>query len=202
MAVPSLVPLLGSMAGTLAGPGIGAAAASALGLQGSPAGNLMAQASPKSIGAGIASLAAGGGMDEAVQQALRMAQDQMGNLGQPPVGQQGMPMGQPPMGQQGMPMAQPPMGGMPMGQPPMGQPPMPQPPTGQPPMGQPPMGGMPMGQPPMGGMPQQGMGSPTQILAPRPAPQAPPQPASLSTGLGTIRPNQGPAMPPMMKGFV
>ena len=190
MALPSLVPLLGSMAGMLAGPEIGVAAASALGISGTPAGSLMAQASPKSIGAGIASLAAGGGADEAVQNALRMSQDQMGTLGQPQVMPGAMPSpplsgGMAPQMPQGMAPQ------IPQGMPPQMPPQMPQ---GMPPQGMPPQ----MPQMPQG-MVQQGPGDPTQILAPRPMPQ---QPASLNTGLGTLRPQQGPVMPPMMKGFV
>lgn len=138
MSIPNLVPLLGSISGMLAGPELAQRAASALGIAGTPAGNLVAAASPKAIGAGIASLGAGAGVDDAVRQALSVSGAEAGNLGQPLQ----MPMAQPPQ----MPMAQPP--------------------------------------------------------AQNAFPQAQQQPASLNTGLGTLRPQQGPAMGPMTKGFV
>lgn len=170
MSIPNLVPLLGSISGMLAGPELAQRAASALGIAGTPAGNLVAAASPKAIGAGIASLGAGAGVDDAVRQALSVSGAEAGNLGQPLQ----MPMAQPPQ----MPMSQAP-------QMPMGQPPVPMP------MAQPPA------QMPMAQVPQ----------TPQPAmqnafPQAQQQPASLNTGLGTLRPQQGPAMGPMTKGFV
>jgi hypothetical protein len=178
MSIPNLVPLLGSISGMLAGPELAQRAASALGIAGTPAGNLVAAASPKAIGAGIASLGAGAGVDDAVRQALSVSGAEAGSFGQPPQ----IPMAQPPQ----MPMAQPPQ--MPMAQPP--QMPMTQPPA-QMPTGQPPAQ-MPMGQAPQ--TPQ-----PTMQNA---FPQAQQQPASLNTGLGTLRPQQGPAMGPMTKGFV
>ena len=162
MSIPNLVPLLGSISGMLAGPELAQRAASALGIAGTPAGNLVAAASPKAIGAGIASLGAGAGVDDAVRQALSVSSAEAGGLGQPPVQ---------------MPMVQAPQ--MPMGQAP------------QMPMAQPPVQ-MPMVQAPQ--TPQ-----PTMQNA---FPQAQQQPASLNTGLGTLRPQQGPAMGPMTKGFV
>jgi hypothetical protein len=172
MSIPNLVPLLGSISGMLAGPELAQRAASALGIAGTPAGNLVAAASPKAIGAGIASLGAGAGVDDAVRQALSVSSAEAGSLGQAPQ----MPMSQPPVQ---MPMAQPPAQ-MPMAQPPA-----------QMPMAQPPAQ-MPMAQAPQ--TPQ-----PTMQNA---FPQAQQQPASLNTGLGTLRPQQGPAMGPMTKGFV
>lgn len=173
MSIPNLVPLLGSISGMLAGPELAQRAASALGIAGTPAGNLVAAASPKAIGAGIASLGAGAGVDDAVRQALSVSSAEAGGLGQPPVQ---MPMVQAPQ----MPMGQAPQ--MPMGQPPV-QIPMP--------MTQPPA------QTPMTQAPQ--TPQPTMQNA---FPQAQQQPASLNTGLGTLRPQQGPAMGPMTKGFV
>jgi hypothetical protein len=170
MTVPNLVSQLGSISGMLAGPDLAQRAASALGIAGTPAGDLIAGASPKSIGAGIASLSAGADLDEAVQRALGVTATEM-----PP---QLYPQ-QPQMPQPQMPMAMPPQ--MPMGMAPqMGMPP-------QMPMGMPPQ--MPMGMPP-----QQ---MPSQMPMP---PQQMPQ--SLNTGLGTLRPPQGPAMGPMTKGLV
>lgn len=175
MSIPNLVPLLGSISGMLAGPELAQRAASALGIAGTPAGNLVAAASPKAIGAGIASLGAGAGVDDAVRQALSVSSTEAGSLGQAPqMAMPQMPMSQAPQ----MPMAQAPQ--MPMAQPPV-----------QMPMAQPPAQ-MPMGQAPQ--TPQ-----PTMQNA---FPQAQQQPASLNTGLGTLRPQQGPAMGPMTKGFV
>jgi hypothetical protein len=180
MSIPNLVPLLGSISGMLAGPELAQRAASALGIAGTPAGNLVAAASPKAIGAGIASLGAGAGVDDAVRQALSVSGAEAGNLGQAPQIVMPKPAAQ-------MPMSQAP-------QMPMGQPPVPMP------MGQPPAQ-MPMTHPPAQ-MPM------TQVpQTPQPAmqnafPQAQQQPASLNTGLGTLRPQQGPAMGPMTKGFV
>ena len=171
MSIPNLVPLLGSISGMLAGPELAQRAASALGIAGTPAGNLVAAASPKAIGAGIASLGAGAGVDDAVRQALSVSSAEAGGLGQAPQIVMPRPAAQ-------MPMSQAP-------QMPMGQPPVPMP------MAQPPA------QMPMAQVPQ----------TPQPAmqnafPQAQQQPASLNTGLGTLRPQQGPAMGPMTKGFV
>ena len=158
MAVPNILPLLGSISGMLAGPELSQRVSAALGIAGTPAGNLVASASPKSIGAGIASLAGGARMDDTVRQVLSMTASEAGSVGQPQ-----MPMGQQPQ--------------MPMGQPP------------QMPMGQQPQ--MPMGQP------QPSMQNPFPQV-----PQTPQQPTSLGTGLGTLRPRQGEAMPPMTRGFV
>ena len=178
MSIPNLVPLLGSISGMLAGPELAQRAASALGIAGTPAGNLVAAASPKAIGAGIASLGAGAGVDDAVRQALSVSSAEAGTLGQAPQMAMPQPAAQMPMGQAPqMPMAQAPQ--MPMTQAP------------QMPMAQPPAQ-MPMGQAPQ--TPQ-----PTMQNA---FPQAQQQPASLNTGLGTLRPQQGPAMGPMTKGFV
>lgn len=66
MPVPFLVPLLGSMAGSLAaGAGIFGTAAAATG-----AGSLIASAAPSAIGSGIATLLAGGDFGEAATNAL------------------------------------------------------------------------------------------------------------------------------------
>ena len=123
MAVPNLVPLLGSISGMLAGPELAQRAAASLGIAGSPAGSLIAAASPKAIGAGIASLGAGAEVDEAVNQALRVTQGEMGAIGQP-VAPGVMPPSTPPTG--GM-APQPMPQGMPQQMPPQGMPQQPQP---------------------------------------------------------------------------
>ncbi len=73
MPVPFLVPLLGSMAGSLAaGAGIFGTAAAATG-----AGSLIASAAPSAIGSGIATLLAGGDFGEAATNALTAGQEQV-----------------------------------------------------------------------------------------------------------------------------
>ena len=187
MPLPALVPLLGSIAGTLAGPGIGAAVASALGLGGTAAGGLIAAAAPKAIGAGIASLAAGASVPDAVQQVMQ---------------------GQPGMGAGGQPSA--PMGGGIFAPQQMTSAPAsyaPQQPLQSlaPAM---PMGGQP--QPQM----QPAMGAPQPQLSDILAPQAgvpTPQPfgqqipnvrQSLNTGLATNRPQARPGMGSITRGIV
>lgn len=194
MPLPALIPILGSIAGTLAGPGIGAGVVSALGLGGTAAGSLIAAAAPKAIGAGIASLAAGASVPDAVQQVMQ-AQPRMGAGGGQGVAPGSAMFAPPPP--TSVPAAYSPAQPLQSVAPSMGM-------------------GMSMGGPQP--QPQQqmqgpaGMPSPTQILAPQPqaqmpqmlqmGPQQPSQPPSLGVGLGALRGRSGPAMPPMMKGFV
>ena len=188
MAVPNLVPLLGSISGMLAGPELAQRTAAALGIAGTPAGSLLAGASPKAIGAGIASLGAGAEVDEAVQQALKISASEAGSIGQPNM-QMG---GAAPMPAAGAPMS-PPQTAPGMGAP--AAPPQGMPPQGMPPQGMPPQGMPPQGMPPQGMPPQQ---QPTMYNA-FPQVQAP---QSLGTGLGTLRPQQRPPMGSMTKGLV
>jgi hypothetical protein len=197
MAVPNLVPLLGSISGMLAGPELAQRTAAALGIAGTPAGSLLAGASPKAIGAGIASLGAGAEVDEAVQQALKISASEAGSIGQPNM-QMG---GAAPMPAAGAPMSPP------QTAPGMSAPAAPQ--QGMPPQGMPQQGMPPQGMPPQG-MPQQGM--PQQGMPPQMPPQQQPTmnnafpqvqaPQSLGTGLGTLRPQQRPPMGSMTKGLV
>ena len=186
MPLPALIPLLGSIAGTLAGPGLGAGVASALGLGGTAAGSLIAAAAPKAIGAGIASLAAGASAPDAVQQVMQ-AQPGVGGSQRMPTAAGGIFTAPPPTSAPAMYAPPTPIQSLPQQQAILPQELMPQ-------------GVSPQG--PMGG----GMPTPTQILAPQPqvpgAMGSAPQPASLNTGLGSLRGRSGPAMPPMMKGFV
>lgn len=70
MPVPLLVPILGAMAGTIAGPALGlGAAAAAGGAAAGGIGSLLAGAAPAALGAGIATLAAGGDPREALMNA-------------------------------------------------------------------------------------------------------------------------------------
>lgn len=70
MPVPLLVPILGAMAGTIAGPALGlGAAAAAGGAAAGGIGGLLASAAPAALGAGIATLAAGGDPREALMNA-------------------------------------------------------------------------------------------------------------------------------------
>jgi len=63
--VPFLLPLLGSMAGTMLPATLGTGIAASLGLGGTAAGGLIAAAAPKAIGAGIGTLLGGGDLGEA-----------------------------------------------------------------------------------------------------------------------------------------
>ena len=70
MPVPFLVPILGAMAGTIAGPALGiGAAAAAGGAAATGIGSLLATAAPAALGSGIATLAAGGDPREALMNA-------------------------------------------------------------------------------------------------------------------------------------
>jgi type IV secretion system protein TrbL len=70
MPVPFLVPILGAMAGTIAGPALGiGAAAAAGGAAATGIGSLLAAAAPAALGSGIATLAAGGDPREALMNA-------------------------------------------------------------------------------------------------------------------------------------
>lgn len=188
MAVPNLVPLLGSISGTLAGPQLAQRAAAALGIAGTPAGNLVAGASPSAIGAGIATLSAGAEVDEAMRQALQVSQSQMGTLGQPQ-----MQMG----GAAPMPAAGASMSAPPAAAPVTGAPAAPQ----QMPQGAAQQAMVQAQQAPQGAPqmpPQQSAPQPT-MYNPFPQVQAP---QSLGTGLGTLRPQQRPQMGSMTNGLV
>jgi len=179
--------------------------ASALGLGGTAAGSLIASAAPKAIGAGIASLAGGANVPEAVEQVMQK---------QPGVGEgqgtaaTGSGMFTPPPATTNPAAYSPstPLQSAPSPQQPMSM--------GMAPQQQP--AGMPPQQPPMGMGAQQpmgmGAGNPTlsDILSPRPqppaaspfGPQMQNQRQSLSTGLASVRPQQRPAMGSITRGIV
>ena len=68
--VPFLLPLIGSLAGTMLPATLGTGIAATLGLGGTAAGGLIAAAAPKAIGAGIGTLIGGGDIGEAALNAV------------------------------------------------------------------------------------------------------------------------------------